>query len=104
MPITNIDNINIRYGKEKHLPNHFDVALQFRNWIWGRTNKTPTFTIWNEGEENNYSYLAQNVNGAWRIHTRQVWITDKVFKNVICKIDDLLVRGQNDDGNRRYFS
>ena len=85
MPIINIDGINIRYGKEKHLPNHFDVANQFRNWLQGKTSVIQSFTIWNKGEPD-YIYVVECPYGKWNVETRQVWITDKVFKNVISKI------------------
>tara|TARA_E500000318_G_C3381976_1_gene142577 strand:+ start:227 stop:517 length:291 start_codon:yes stop_codon:yes gene_type:complete len=96
MPTANIDGINVRYSKEKHLANHCDVAFQVRGWIHQKT-----FTIWNEGADHDYAYTVQNLNGAWRIHTRQVWITDKVFKNVVDRVEDLLVR---DQPTRRVFS
>ena len=89
MPVAQIDNINIRYEKEKHILNHFDVAIQFRNWLNGRTNTTPSFTIINEGQAYDYSYIVFTLNGSWRVHTRQVWINEKVFKNVIYRIDVL---------------
>ena len=95
MPITNIDGINIRYGKEHHLPNHFDIAVQTRLLL-----HLNTFTIWNEGVDHNYSYQVQNLGGLWRVHTRQVWITDKIFKNIFDSIYDLT----NESPKRRYFS
>jgi|AntAceMinimDraft_12_1070368.scaffolds.fasta_scaffold237786_1 hypothetical protein len=106
MPITNIDNINIRYGKGNHLRNHTVVATQFKAWLFGKTGKQQTFTIWNEGPDKDYSYLAQNMSGAWRIHTRQIWIDEEagIFMNVIDVIDDLIVRDETSSCNPRYFS
>ena len=99
MPMAIIDNISIRYDKEKHIRNHFDVACQVRPWIGHQT-----FTIWNEGADKDYTYLVQNLRGAWRVHTRQVWIDRTVFKNVVCQIDDLIIKDETSSGNPRYFS
>lgn len=102
--ITEIDNINIRYTKEKHIRNHFDVAVQFRSWLEGKTGLRQSFLIWNEGKDREYTYIVQNENGAWRLHTKMVWIDPEynIFKNVITLIEDLIDRTSS--GTRRYFS
>lgn len=81
MPITNIDNIHIIYKKEKHIGTHFRVACQLRCLLG-----IQTFSFQNLGSPS-YDYVAVVPDGKrYRIKTREVDITDRIFENVIDEV------------------
>ena len=96
------EDIRILYEKHKHIRIHTDFAIQMRAWLLGKYDRYDGLTIWNEGKDSDYSYLAKTDFGAWRVFTHRTDIADDVFFNVIDRVDTLTI--QSFSGNRRYFS
>jgi hypothetical protein len=85
MPIVNIDNVTVFYGKEKHIGTHFRVASQVRAWL--RTNKP--LTIKNNGSPSYHYTVTVGTDERYEVTTRKVDITEHIFENVIENVNPL---------------
>lgn len=81
MPIANIDDITIMYGKEKHLSTHFRVATQVRAWL----KPSGKMVIHNLGEPT-YDYEVRVGQKSYIVKTKRVDITDRIFENVVISV------------------